>query len=149
MLPTYLSERANYICYKAFEIKEWTIEKIIFLVSQNIILPNNEMYPDIYHLSFCCPSQRFREHFCSKVLLPISRSFRTLPIVHVQYIKILTWLWSFIDEIANFRDSIVRQFQKRLEHWRIEIWPKSLGVLLEFLNMERGLLAYFKDIARD
>ena len=55
-------------------------------------------------------------------------------IVHVRYIKILTWLQGFWGKMAIFYGSIVSQFPEETwtqRNWtkpNIEIWPESLGM---------------------
>ena len=73
-------------------------------------------------------------------------------IAHVWYIKILTWLRGFRVKIANFFTTPLScNSQKRLEdkenqtqkkHTKPnkEKWSESLGVMLEFWYIERGLL---------
>ena len=67
-------------------------------------------------------------------------------IAHVWYIKILIWLRGFRVKIANFLRlhclAIPRRDLVRTKKTKPNIgkWPESLGVMLEFWYIERGLL---------
>ena len=73
-------------------------------------------------------------------------------IAHVWYIKILTWLRGFRVKIANFlrllclaiprRDLRTKKTKPKKHHTKPnkEKWSESLGVMLEFWYIERGLL---------
>ena len=74
------------------------------------------------------------------------------PIAHVWYMKILTWLRGFRVKIANFlrllclaiprRDLRTKKTKPKKKHTKPnkEKWSESLGVMLEFWYIERGLL---------
>ena len=68
---------------------------------------------------------------------------------HVRYINILAWLRGFLVKIANFSSFFSSSIPKRdLDTKKttpnIDIWPESLGAMLEYWYIERGLLeAYY------
>ena len=62
---------------------------------------------------------------------------------HVRYINILTWLRGFRVKIANFSSFFCLSIPKRdLDTKKttpnIEVWPESLGAMLEYWYIERG-----------
>ena len=64
---------------------------------------------------------------------------------HVRYINILTWLRGFRVKIVNFLSFFCLSIPKRdLDTKKttpnIEVWPESLGAMLEYWYIERGLL---------
>ena len=64
---------------------------------------------------------------------------------HVRYINILAWLRGFRVKIANFSSFFCLSIPKRdLDTKKttpnIEFWPESLGAMLEYWYIERGLL---------
>ena len=66
------------------------------------------------------------------------------PIGHVRYINILAWLRGFRVKIANFSSFFCLSIPKRdLDTKKttpnIEVWPESLGAMLEYWYIERGL----------
>ena len=65
---------------------------------------------------------------------------------HVRYINILAWLRGFRVKIANFSSFFCLLIPKRKLDTKkttpnIEVWPESLGAMLEYWYIERGLLA--------
>ena len=71
----------------------------------------------------------------------------TLTIGHVRYINIQAWLRGFRVKIANFLSFFCLSIPKRdLETKKttpnIEVWPESLGAMLEYWYIERGLLLH-------
>ena len=71
-------------------------------------------------------------------------------IAHIPGIKILTWLQGFMDKLQIIFSKLhcLATPRKRLEHKenqsKLEIWQESVGVLLEFSYIERGLLPFQK-----
>ena len=68
---------------------------------------------------------------------------------HVRYINILTRLQGFRVKIANFSSFFCLSIPKRNLDTKkttpnIEVWPKSLGAMLEYWYIERGLLTPVK-----
>ena len=64
---------------------------------------------------------------------------------HVRYIIILTWLRGFRVKIVNFLSFFCLSIPKRDSNTKkttpnIEVWPESLGAMLEYWYIERGLL---------
>ena len=64
---------------------------------------------------------------------------------HVRYINILTWLRGFRVKIANFSSFFCIIIPKgdldtKKTTPNIEVWPESLGAMLEYWYIERGLL---------
>ena len=73
------------------------------------------------------------------------RNWKTSPIGHVRYINILARLRGFRVKIANFSSFFCPSIPKRdLDRKKttpnIEFWPESLGAMLEYWYIERGLL---------
>ena len=74
------------------------------------------------------------------------RYFLTLaPIGHVRYINILAWLRGFRVKIANFSSFFCLSIPKgdldaKKTTPNIEVWPESLGAMLVYWYIERGLL---------
>ena len=80
-------------------------------------------------------SERFRRFYWS--------------IGHVRYINILAWIRGFRVKIANFASFFCLSIPKRdLDTKKttpnIEVWPESLGAMLEYWYIERGLLILWK-----
>ena len=78
-----------------------------------------------------------------RVLLQII--FCSCAIGHVRYINIQAWLRGFQVKIANFSSFFCPPIPKRdLDTKKttpnIEVWPESLGAMLEYWYIERGLL---------
>ena len=76
---------------------------------------------------------------------PGPRFPHTNPIGHVRYINIQAWLRGFRVKIANFSSFLCSSIPKRdLDTKKttsnIEVWPESLGAMLEYWYIERGLL---------
>ena len=74
-------------------------------------------------------------------------SFKAL-IGHVRYINIRVWLRGFQVKIANFSSFLCPSIPKsdldtKKTTPNIEVWPESLGAMLEYWYIERGLLQYF------
>ena len=68
-----------------------------------------------------------------------------MSIGHVRYINIQAWLRGFRVKIANFSSSFCLSIPKRdLDTKKttpnIEVWPESLGAMLEYWYIECGLL---------
>ena len=64
---------------------------------------------------------------------------------HVRYINIQAWLRGFRVKIANFSSFFCPSIPIRDLHTKettpnMEVWPKSLGAMLEYWYIERGLL---------
>ena len=73
---------------------------------------------------------------------------RGCPIGHVRYINILTWLRGFQVKIVNFLSFFCLSIPKRDSNTKkttpnIEVWPESLGAMLEYWYIERGLLVLY------
>ena len=67
---------------------------------------------------------------------------------HVRYINIRAWLRGFRVKIANFSSFLSPSIPKRDLHVdtkkttpNIEVWPESLGAMLEYWYIEHGLLS--------
>ena len=78
---------------------------------------------------------------------------KALSIGHVRYINILAWLRGFRVKIANFLSFFCLSIPKRdLDTKKttpnIEFWPESLGAMLEYWYIERGLLINVDSRAR-
>ena len=63
---------------------------------------------------------------------------------HVRYISILAWLRGFRVKIANFSSFFCLSIPKgdvdtKKTTPNIEVWPESLGAILEYWYIERGL----------
>ena len=74
----------------------------------------------------------------------ITRYLKYFP-KYVRYINILTWLRSFQVKIVFFLSSFCLPIPKRdLDTKKrtpdIEVWPESLGAMLEYWYIESGLL---------
>ena len=70
--------------------------------------------------------------------------FQTV-IGHVRYINILTWLRGFRVKNVNFLSFFCLSIPKRDSNTKkttpnIAVWPESLGAMLEYWYIERGLL---------
>ena len=70
----------------------------------------------------------------------------TVVIGHVRYISIQAWLRGFRVKIANFSSFFCLSIPKGDLHTKkttpnIEVWPESLGAMLEYWYIERGLLS--------
>ena len=81
-----------------------------------------------------CSWRKARENACERVTIG-----------HVRYINILAWLRGFRVKIANFSSFFCLSIPKRdLDTKKttpnIEVWPESLGAMLEYWYIERGLL---------
>ena len=66
-------------------------------------------------------------------------------IAHVRYINIQAWRRGFRVKIANFSSFLCLSIPKRDLNTKkttpnIEVWPESLGAMLEYWYIERGLL---------
>ena len=64
---------------------------------------------------------------------------------HVRYINIQAWFRGFRVKIANFSSFFCSSIPKRDLSTKkttpnIEVWPESLGAMLEYWYIERGLL---------
>ena len=72
-----------------------------------------------------------------------------LIIGHVRYINILAWLQGFQVKIANFSSFFCLSIPKegldtKKTTPNIEVWPESLGAMLEYWYIEHGLFSgYF------
>ena len=80
--------------------------------------------------------------WCSR--LGSTKTRRSVPIGHVRYINIQAWLRGFRVKIANFSSFLCPSIPKRdLDTKKttpnIEVWPESLGAMLEYWYIERGL----------
>ena len=69
-------------------------------------------------------------------------------IVRVQYINILTWLRGFQDRLPylvlfSLCPSLFWEFRNKRNSKNLQFWPKSLGAMLEYWYIERGLLASY------
>ena len=96
-----------------------------------------------------CPSDRYLHFILDTVrrldwtsLLIFSR------IGHVRYINIQAWLRGFRVKIANFSSFFCPSIPKRDLDTKettpnIEVWPESLGAMLEYLYIERGLFYWY------
>ena len=65
---------------------------------------------------------------------------------HVQYINIQAWLRGFRVKIANFSSFFCSSIPKRdLDTKKttpnMDVWPESLGAMLEYWYIERGLFS--------
>ena len=83
------------------------------------------------------------------VILTLWSIFSGLRIGHVRYINIQAWLRGFRVKIANFPSSFCFAIPKRdLDTKKttpnIEVWPESVGAMLEYWYIERGLLTKSK-----
>ena len=71
-------------------------------------------------------------------------------IAHVQYIKIITWPRGLRDTLQIFHNLSLaiprRDLSTKKIKPNIEKWPDSLGVMLEFQYIERGLFLMLKAI---
>ena len=105
-----------------------------FNVSLNSLAP---MFP--FFLSF------FFFFFC-EIRLNVFTAFRKKQsIAFIRYIKILTWLRGFRVKIAFFLRLHYlaiprRDLSTKKTKPNIEKWPESLGVIIEFKYIKRGLL---------
>ena len=75
----------------------------------------------------------------------IQSEVKQKPIGHVRYINIQAWLRGFRVKIANFSSFFCLSIPKRdldtkKKAPNIEVWPESLGAMLEYWYIERGLL---------
>ena len=75
--------------------------------------------------------------------LRLSRT--SLSIGHVQYINILTWLRGFQDKLLNLAlfslyPSLFWELRDKRKFKNLQFWPESLGAMLEYWYIERGLL---------
>ena len=80
----------------------------------------------------------------------MSNHAKALVIGHVRYINILTWLRGFRAKIVNFLSFFCLSIPKRDLNTKkttpnIEVWPESLGVMLEYWYIERGLFIGLKN----
>ena len=79
------------------------------------------------------------------IIFPGFYSETHLPIGHVRYINILTWLRGFRVKIVNVLSFFCLSITKRDSNTKkttpnIEVWPESLVAMLEYWYIERGLL---------
>ena len=77
--------------------------------------------------------------------MPFDRVINSSSIGHVRYINIRAWLRGFRVKIANFSSFLCPSIPKRELDTKkttpnIEVWPESLGAMLEYWYIERGLL---------
>ena len=68
-----------------------------------------------------------------------------LPISHVRYINILTWLWGFQVKLLylvlfSLYLSLFWELRDKRNLKNLQFWPESLGTMLEYWYIERGLL---------
>ena len=81
----------------------------------------------------------------TSVTAHVSHDIQLTAIGHVRYINILTWLRGFRVKIVNFLSFFCLSIPKRDSNTKkttpnIEVWPESLGAMLEYWYIERGLL---------
>ena len=74
--------------------------------------------------------------------------FKQTPIGHVRYINIQAWLRGFRVKIANFSRFFCPSIPKgdldtKKTTPNIEVWPESLGAMLEYWYIERGLFVEY------
>ena len=89
-------------------------------------------------------SEYHRKNPCS-VLFELPRSTWLALLGHVRYINILTCLRGFRVKIVNFLSFFCLSIPKRDSNTKkttpnIEVWLESLGAMLEYWYIERGLL---------
>ena len=75
-----------------------------------------------------------------------------MTIGHVRYINIQAWLRGFRVKIANFSSFLypsipIRDLDTKETTPNIEVWPESLGAMLEYWYIERGLLSIVVEVA--
>ena len=88
------------------------------------------------------------DQYCTPILqfdTTSARSYAQPRTAHVWYIKVLTWLRGFRVKIPNFLRLLSlaiprRDLRTKKTKPNKEKWSESLGVMLEFKNIERGLL---------
>ena len=76
----------------------------------------------------------------------------TTTIGHVRYINILTWLRGFRGKITHFLKFLLSlNSQKRLDTKKttpnLEVCPESLGAMLKYWYIERGLSSLLKNVS--
>ena len=64
---------------------------------------------------------------------------------HVRYINILTWLWGFRVKLLylvlfSLYSSLFWELRDKRNLKNLQLWPESLGAMLEYWYIERGLL---------
>ena len=70
---------------------------------------------------------------------------------HVRYINILTWLWGFQVKplylmLFSLYLSLFWELRDKGNLKNLQFWPKSLGAMLEYWYIERGLLVDHQSI---
>ena len=82
---------------------------------------------------------------CSCIHITKRRKKVKQRIGHFRYINIRAWLQGFRVKIANFSSFLCpsipnRDLDTKKTTPNIEVWPESLGAMLEYWYIERGLL---------
>ena len=85
-------------------------------------------------------TQTVKEH----MLNPMAALWLT-PIGHVRYIDILTWLRGLQDKLLNLAlfslyPSLFWELRDKRNLKNLQFWPESIGAMLEYWYIERGLL---------
>ena len=63
-------------------------------------------------------------------------------IAHIWYINILTWLQGFQDQLLLFGGVFfvsIWELRDERNFKKLQFWPESLGAMLEYWYIERGL----------
>ena len=69
---------------------------------------------------------------------------KVIAIGHVRYINILTWLWGFLVKLLylvllSLYLSLFWELEDKRNVKNLQFWPESLGAMLEYWYIERGL----------
>ena len=84
-------------------------------------------------------------HNAARALSSPSRCFGQFRIGHVRYINILTWLRGFRVKLLylvlfSLYPSLFWELRDKRNLKNLQFWPESLGAMLEYWYIERGLL---------
>ena len=97
-----------------------------------------------YHKEYISPLMRM-QFYLSSWCSSICYRFGVWGIGHVRYINIQAWLRGFRVKIANFSSFFcpsipIGDLDTKGTTPNIEVWPESIGAMLEYWYIERGLL---------